>query len=131
MKPLRATSFPHTGQPVDFRVLCAGDALNLAISATRRQGRVLELGLASVAEVPFNLNAAMSRSISIFMSVSSEYSSWDRALALMASGNYDPAALTSLYSLDDWEKAFHDVEKRSVVKAIITPGNFSILDETK
>jgi L-iditol 2-dehydrogenase len=109
----------------------AGDALNLAILATRRQGRVLELGLSSQSEVTFDLNAAMTRSISIFMSMSSEYSSWDRALALMASGNYDPAAVTSLYSLDDWEKAFHDVENRSVVKAIITPGDFSILDQTQ
>jgi L-iditol 2-dehydrogenase len=109
----------------------AGDALNLAISATRRQGRVLELGLSSTSEIPFDLNAAMTRSISIFMSMSSEYSSWDRALALMAAGNYDPAEITSIYSLDDWEKAFHGVEKRSVVKAIIAPNGFSVLDETK
>ena len=109
----------------------AGDALNLAINATRRLGRVLELGLSSQAEISFALNAAMTRAISIHMSMSSEYSSWDRALALMAAGNYDPAAITSIYSIDDWQSAFHDVEKRTAVKAIVTPQDFSVLDETQ
>jgi threonine dehydrogenase-like Zn-dependent dehydrogenase len=65
------------------------------------------------------------------MSMSSEYSSWDRALALMASGEYDPTPLTSLYSLDDWKSAFADVHSRKAVKAVITPQNFDHLDQVK
>jgi len=73
----------------------------------------------------------MYRALTISMSMSSEYSSWDRALAMMASGKYDPTPLTTIFSLDDWRGAFHSVENRSSVKAVITPQDFSVLDQTK
>ena len=41
-----------------------GAALSLAVSATRRLGRVLELGLASTPSIDFALNTAMTRSMS-------------------------------------------------------------------
>ena len=108
-----------------------GESFSLACNATRRQGRVLEMGIASTDKVEFNLNIAMYRALSIHMSMSSEYSSWNRALQLMESGAYDPTPLTSIYSLDNWKSAFHDVENRSAVKAVITPQDFSKLDEVK
>ena len=109
----------------------AGESLSLCAQLTRRLGRVLELGLAGTKEVPFSINAATTKSLTIFTSLSSEYSSWDRALAFMASKKYDPSVLTSIYSLDDWEMAFNDVETRKVVKGVITPQDFSILDQTE
>jgi len=109
----------------------AGESFSLACSATRRQGRVLQLGISSTPTVPFALNNAMYRSLTISMSMSSEYSSWDRALALMASGSYDPTPLTSLYLLDDWKTAFADVHNRSAVKAVITPKSFEHLDQVQ
>jgi threonine dehydrogenase-like Zn-dependent dehydrogenase len=109
----------------------AGESFSLACSATRRQGRVLQLGISSTPTVPFALNNAIYRALTISMSMSSEYSSWDRALALMASGAYDPTPLTSLYSLDDWKLAFADVHNRSAVKAVITPHDFAHLDQVK
>lgn len=119
------------GDTFDVAIDSTGAALSLAVSATRRLGRVLELGLASTPSIDFALNTAMTRSISIHMSMSSEYSSWDRALAFMASGTYDPTPLSAIYTLDDWQKAFHDVEGRKVVKAIITPQDPSVLDLRK
>ena len=107
----------------------AGGSLTLCSRLTRRLGRVLELGLSNTAEISFAINAATTKSLTIFTSLSSEYSSWDRALAFMASKKYDPSVLTSLYALDDWENAFRDVEKRRVVKALITPQDFSVLDQ--
>jgi L-iditol 2-dehydrogenase len=109
----------------------AGESLTLCARVTRRLGRILELGLANQSEVPFNINAATTKSITIFTSLSSEYSSWDRALAFMAAKKYDPAVLTSIYSLDQWEQAFDDVESRKVVKGVITPQDFSVLDQVQ
>jgi threonine dehydrogenase-like Zn-dependent dehydrogenase len=109
----------------------AGESLTLCALLTRRLGRVLELGLANQSEVPFNINAATTKSITIFTSLSSEYSSWDRALAFMASKKYDPAILTSIYPLEQWEEAFADVESRKVVKGVITPQDISVLDQTQ
>lgn len=108
----------------------AEDAIAFACNHTRAMGRVVELGIASSATVPFPLNQAMYRALTVSFSMSSEYSSWDRALALMASGRYDPTPITKVYSLDDWQSAFHDVEKRRAVKALITP-NSSRLGLTK
>jgi threonine dehydrogenase-like Zn-dependent dehydrogenase len=107
----------------------AGEALSLCAQLTRRLGRVLELGLSSTPDVQFSINAATTKSLTIYTSLSSEYSSWDRALKFMAAKKYDPSLLTSIYSLDDWKSAFHDVETRKVVKAVITPQNFSVLDQ--
>jgi threonine dehydrogenase-like Zn-dependent dehydrogenase len=109
----------------------AGESLNLCAAATRRLGRILELGLAAKPETSFNINLAITKSLTIHTSLSSEYSSWDRALALMAAGKYDPSVLTSIYSLDDWESAFADVEARKVVKGVITPQDFKVLDQRK
>jgi len=107
----------------------AGEALSLCAQLTRRLGRVLELGLSSTSDVQFSINAATTKSLTIYTSLSSEYSSWDRALKFMAAKKYDPSLFTSVYSLDDWKSAFHDVETRKVVKAVITPQNFSVLDQ--
>lgn len=109
----------------------AGESFSLACSATRRQGRVLQLGISSTPTVQFAINTAIYRALTISMSMSSEYSSWDRALSFMASGAYDPTPLTSIYSLDDWKSAFADVHSRKAVKAVITPQEFSKLDQTK
>jgi threonine dehydrogenase-like Zn-dependent dehydrogenase len=49
----------------------------------------------------------------------------------MESGAYDPTPLTTVFSLDDWKSAFHSVEDRSAIKAVITPKDFSALDEVK
>ena len=109
----------------------AGEALSLCATATRRLGRILELGLASTSEVNFAINAATIKSLTIYTSLSSEYSSWDRSLAFMASGKYDPGILTSIYSLDAWQSAFNDVKERKVIKGVITPQPFSVLDQDK
>ena len=106
----------------------AGDALSLCVGSVRKLGRVLELGLSSTPTVTFSLNLATTKSVAIFTSLSSEYSTWDRALALMASGKYDPSVLTEVYMLDDWQKAFDDVEHRKVVKGVITPKGKQFLD---
>jgi L-iditol 2-dehydrogenase len=125
-----AADFAQSDFDIAIDTTGAGDALSFAVMATRRLGRVLELGLSTTQEVSFALNAAMTRSISIHMSMSSEYSSWDRALAIMASGAYDPAVLTALYSLENWESAFHDVASRKVIKAVISPKDFAVVRET-
>jgi threonine dehydrogenase-like Zn-dependent dehydrogenase len=39
----------------------------------------------------------------------------------MATGAIDPAAITTVYPLDDHERAFADLAKRRIVKALLTP----------
>lgn len=112
----------------DVVVDATGRALDLAIGMVRTMGRIVEQGFADAPTVPFPLNAAMTKAVTLHMSMSSEYSAWDRALTLMASGAYDPRPLVAAFDLEDWEQAFSAVEAREVVKAVLTPGPESNLD---
>lgn len=119
-----------SGFDVAIETTGAGSAIAFACGATRAMGRLVELGIASESLVDFPLNVAMYRALTVSFSMSSEYSSWDRALALMATGRFDPVPITRAYSLDDWETAFHDVERRVTVKPLISP-DVSRLDELR
>jgi threonine dehydrogenase-like Zn-dependent dehydrogenase len=70
-------------------------------------------------DVPWDL--AMNRALDISFSLSSSWSSWDGALALMASGALDPTPLATVFPLADWRAAFDALARRSVVKALLDP----------
>ena len=72
-----------------------------------------------VAEVPWGI--AMNRALDVVFSLSSSWSSWDGALALLARGAVDPAPLATVFPLSDWEAAFVAIGDRSVVKALLDP----------
>ncbi|RSM54911.1 alcohol dehydrogenase [Actinoplanes sp. ATCC 53533] len=99
----------------------AAEALTTAIRISRSLGRVVCLGIGGHGPGLVALDEAVSRSLTVHFSLSSEYSTWDRALRLMAAG-YDPEPLTRSYPLEDWADAFADVAARRVVKAVIMPG---------
>lgn len=115
-----ALTAPHG---VDLVVDTSGnaEALNHGLRCLRRAGRVLELGMAESSE-QLDTSLAMQKAASIMFSLSSEYSTWDRALALMASGVYDPTPLARTYPLHRWADAFNDVRARRVIKALLIPG---------
>jgi threonine dehydrogenase-like Zn-dependent dehydrogenase len=70
-------------------------------------------------EVPWGL--AMQRALDVGFSLSSSWSSWDGALALMARGVVDPTPLATVYPLSDWQAAFAAIQGRTVVKALLDP----------
>lgn len=96
--------------------------LALAVAACRTQGRIVCLGLSGTERVAFPADEAMRRALDIRFSMSSEYSAWDRALALLETGAVDPRPLVRGYPLAEWERAFTDLADRSVVKAVLLPG---------
>jgi L-iditol 2-dehydrogenase len=70
-------------------------------------------------EVPWDL--AMQRALDVSFSLSSSWSSWDGALALLARGAVDPTPLATVFPLADWQAAFAAIQDRSVVKALLDP----------
>jgi threonine dehydrogenase-like Zn-dependent dehydrogenase len=95
--------------------------LALAVFSTRRQGRVVCLGISGRQSLAFPADDALRRSLDVRFSMSSEYSAWDRALTLLASGAVDPRPLVRKYPLEEWRTAFDDLAARTVVKAALTP----------
>jgi threonine dehydrogenase-like Zn-dependent dehydrogenase len=109
------------GVDLALETTASASGLELAVTATRRLGRIVCLGISGRASVPFAVDAAMERSVTVHFSMSSEYSAWARSLQLMASGRYDPSPLVTTYGLEMWSRAFDDVAKHRVVKAALTP----------
>ena len=111
------------GRGLDLVLECSGTAgaVAAAIAALRRRGRLCVLGMSGrpSLEVPWDL--AMQRALDVSFSLSSSYSSWDGALALLARGAVDPAPLATVFPLDDWRAAFDAIADRSVVKALLDP----------
>ncbi len=97
--------------------------LALAVGSTRRQGRIVCLGIGGRESVAFPADEAMRRALDIRFSMSSEYSAWDRALTLLTTGAVDPRPLVRLYPLEQWRDAFDDLAARAVVKAALAPAN--------
>ena len=111
------------GRGADLVVEASGSAGAVAtcIAAARRRGAMLVLGVPDgpVAEVPWGV--AMNRALDVMFSLSSSWSSWDAALALMARGALDPAPLATVFPLDAWGDAFAALAGRTAVKALIDP----------
>jgi L-iditol 2-dehydrogenase len=111
------------GRGVDLVLESSGSAGAVAagIDALRRRGRLCVLGMSGrpSIEVPWDL--AMHRALDVAFSLSSSWSSWDGALALMARGAVDPAPLATVFPLADWPAAFAALTERTVVKALLDP----------
>ena len=111
------------GRGADLALECSGSAgaVAAAIAALRRRGRLCVLGMSArpTLEVPWDL--AMQRALDVSFSLSSSWSSWDGALALLARGAVDPAPLATVFPLSDWEAAFQAIGDRTVVKALLDP----------
>lgn len=112
---------PRFGADVAFEASGSESGLDLAIGATRRAGRVVCLGIAGVERIGVRVDEALRRNLDLRFSNSSEYSTWDRALALLASGALDPTPLITPYPLERWQQAFDDLGTRRVVKAVLKP----------
>ena len=113
------------GRGADLVVESSGSpgAVATCVAAARRRGRMLVLGVPDgpVAEVPWGI--AMNRALDVVFSLSSSWSSWDAALALMARGAVDPAPLATVFPLHRWEDAFAALAGRTAVKALIDPSS--------
>lgn len=112
-----------SGRGADLCVETTGSAAATAsaIDALRRRGRLCVLGVSDAPAVELPWALAMNRALDVSFSLSSSWSSWDAALALMAGGRLDPAPLSTIFPLHDWTGAFAALEARSVVKALIDP----------
>jgi L-iditol 2-dehydrogenase len=111
------------GRGADLALECSGsaDAVAAAIATLRRRGRLCVLGMSGRPTLAVPWDLAMQRALDVSFSLSSSWSSWDGALALLARGAVDPAPLATVFPLSEWEAAFQAIGARSVVKALLDP----------
>lgn len=98
------------------------EAINQAFQIVRRGGKICALGLTKKEKVEVPWNIGVVKGIQVVLPFSSGYTSWERALALIASRKISLRSLiTHRFSLEDWSRAFSLVEKAQAIKALLVP----------
>lgn len=109
------------GFGADLVVDCSGvsRALTQAMEMVRPNGRITKIGWGPE---PFNasLDPLVGKAVTLQGTFSHTYTTWERVLRLMASGqlNLDPV-IGGIYELDAWEEAFTKMEEGENVKSVL------------
>lgn len=109
------------GFGADLVVDCTGVsiALKQSMELVRPNGHITKIGWGPQ-DLNFSLDMLIQKAVTLQGSFSHTYPSWERVLTLMSTGqlNLDPV-IGGVYSLDDWEAAFEDMESGKNVKSVI------------
>lgn len=109
------------GADVVYECSGAGPAAAQLLTLARRRGRYVQIGLFGK-PVAWDLDQVCFRELTVTGSNASVPSAWDRALALLASGQVDTRPLISnVYPVTEWESAFAAFEARQGVKMVLEP----------
>jgi L-iditol 2-dehydrogenase len=112
------------GIGADLVVECSGapQAVASTVELIRKRGRICAIGLTGGTSVDFPWQKAAFRVADIHFCLSTSYTSWERAIHLVATGQI-PAdkVVTHRLPLSDWEKAFEAIEALRALKVILHP----------
>jgi threonine dehydrogenase-like Zn-dependent dehydrogenase len=113
------------GRGADALLECVGaiPALVSAIDIVRAGGRVSIIGIYSEPEMEFPLNLTFVRGIDLkFCGTANIVGRWDDAVALISSGQADPASIIShRLPLDDAVRGYELFAAREAMKVVLTP----------
>ena len=110
------------GTGADLVVEASGSetGINQAIAMVRRGGRIAALGMTKQKKVNINWNEGIIKRINLTLPFSSNYTSWENALSMMAGNKIKVRPLiTHKMPLDNWEKGFKLVEQGKTAKALL------------
>ena len=113
------------GAGADIVVECSGSprAIPQTVDLVKKRGKICVIGLTGgkTVEVPWDKFAF--RVVDLIFNLSTEYTSWDRSIALIASGQVPAQRLvTHRVPIDEWQTAFDDMENLNAIKGLIIPG---------
>jgi len=112
------------GRGADLVVEASGAPAAIAATAriVRRLGRITVIGMSGLETVPFPWDTAVWKVCTIIFNLSTGFTSWERAIGLIASKRIDVAKLvTHIEPLEHWERVFDEVEKKQAIKALLIP----------
>lgn len=112
------------GRGADLVIEASGapSAIAATVHMVRRLGRITAIGLSGRETVPFPWDAAAWKVCTIIFNLSTGFTSWERAIGLIASKRIDAARLiTHVAPLKEWERVFDEVENMQAVKALLIP----------
>lgn len=113
------------GVGADLVVECSGAAPAIASSVEliRKRGKICAIGLPAGQKVEFPWEKAAFKVADVHFCLSTSYTSWDRAINLIAAGLIPvEEIITHRLPLDQWEFAFDEIEAQRALKVILHPG---------
>lgn len=111
------------GQGVDVVLECAGSphAVDAGLRAVRKQGQFTQIGLFGK-PVTIDFERTCFKELKVTGSLGSKRSSWEAAIALVASGQVKTELLVSHeLPITDWKEAFELFENKSGLKLMLRP----------
>ena len=111
------------GYGADLIVDCTGVsiALKSALDMVRPNGIITKIGWGPQA-LGFTLDPLVQKAVTLQGTFSHLYSTWERALGLLASGQIDLSPIVGgLYPLAEWETAFEEMQAGNNVKSVLLP----------
>jgi len=112
------------GMGADLVIECSGAPAAIAgtVELARKKGKICAIGLTGGRTVDFPWEKAAFKVLDIHFCMSTSYTSWERAIHLVASGRL-PAheVISHRLPLDAWEQAFADLEAQKALKVILHP----------
>jgi len=122
--PVAKTLGLTDGRGADMVVEASGaePAINMAVDLIRKKGRITVIGMTGKEEIQFAWDKAIFKVCDIMFNLSTSYTSWDRAISLVANGKVNVRAIISHQEpLERWESVFMEVEDQKALKALLIP----------
>ena len=113
-----------SGAGADIVVECSGapKAIPMMADLVRKRGKICVIGLTGNKDVTLPWDKFAFKAVDVAFSMSTFYTSWDRAIDLIYRGQIRSEALiTHREPLDNWERTFDDIEQLKALKALMIP----------
>jgi L-iditol 2-dehydrogenase len=112
------------GIGADMVIECSGAPAAIAstVDLVRKKGRICAIGLTGGRTVDFPWEKAAFKVADIHFCLSTSYSSWDRTINLISTGQIPVEKIIShRMPLTEWETAFEEIEAQRALKVILKP----------
>jgi L-iditol 2-dehydrogenase len=100
----------------------AAPAIRQTFDLVKIDGRICGLGLSGKEEIGIPWDTAIIKAVRLVCSMSSNWTSWERALSIMAGSKIDlDPLITADFALHDWQKAFAMLQNLEAIKILLKP----------
>jgi L-iditol 2-dehydrogenase len=95
-------------------------AIKNGVNVLKKRGRFTAIGLTGKDSIEFPWDTAMYKVIDLHFNMSSSYNGWNTAIKLLGDSKLKVNPLiTSIEPLENWEKAFDDIQKGRALKVLL------------
>lgn len=109
------------GKGADVVVEASGavSAIANSIKIVKKSGNICAIGLTGRDEISIPWDIAMKKAINIQFNMSSSYNGWEMALRMLEKGQINVEDMVTVMKIEEWEKAFSDLQKGEAVKILL------------